>query len=153
MIMLYYFIQGGILFMKNLKILLSYFLMMAVFITFVLTAEQVYAKTKVYETYGCYVKTFKKSKGKLIIETVENSKHGDPQKPIKLKLKPAKKIKYTLYNAGETKPSGKTNFKELQKNFKDAYDEYQTDGDYTSPPEVSIYVKNKQITEIRITFS
>lgn len=139
--------------MRKLKVILSAFLMMAVFLTTVITANQVYAKTKVYETYGCYVKTFKKSKGKLIIETVGNTDHGEPQKSLKLKLKPAKNIKYTLYNADETKPYGKTKFKELQKNFKDAYNEYTENGEYMSPPGVSIYVKNKQITEIRITFS
>lgn len=139
--------------MKKLRIFLSVFLIMAVFINGIAPIKQVYAKTTVYETCGCYVKTFKKSKGRIIIETIRNDSDTELEKPIKLKLKPAKNIKYTLYNIGETKPYGKTKFKNLQEDFKAAYEEYMKTGEYNSPPGVNIYVKNKQITEIRLTFS
>ena len=139
--------------MKKLRIFLSALLIMAVFINGIAPIKQVYAKTTVYETCGCYVKTFKKSKGRIIIETIKKNSNTELQKHLKLTLKPAKNIKFTLYNVGETKPYGKTKFKSLQKDFKAAYEEYMKNGEYNSPPGVNIYVKNKQITEIRLTFS
>lgn len=142
--------------MKKIKSIVTAFLIVAVFISSVITAQTIQAKskTKVYEMYSCYVKTFKKSKGKIIIKTVKNTDHGDiGLEPISLKLKPAKNIKYTEYFVGENKPNRYLRFKDVKKVFKEDYTFYRENGIFDSPAGVRVFVKNKRIIEISLIYS
>lgn len=140
--------------MKKFKSVLSLLLLLAVFLAGIVIPQDISAKTKCYEFYSCYVKTFKKVNGRILIKTVKDTGHGG-YKPITLKLKPAKNIKYACgYMIGENKykTDGDMTFNELKKGFAADYKEYKKlrkqGEEFESPAGVRVYVKNNKIEKI-----